>query len=408
MALLSRNTKIDDKKPLLVSYKISSKHINLNTYINEGIYLFKDLMFADNFPMEYDWTGNNSSHLQVFTFDLNNSSKVMQILTRYNSNNLFIRYSYINESNNVIWSKWSIIGESNKPSDSLECFQYYNDFNIKPSDEEYFILSNDGTSIIGLSIDGKKQPELVVPYKIKNKYIKTIGDNAFKDNTNVIKVVLPKSIISINNSAFNGCTKLEYINFPNTLTNIGEYAFSNTKLNNILIPDSISYIDDYAFANCDFITTVKFPKSLINIGSKIFHNTDTSKIIIYCEQNSVAEQFAKDNNIKIMYTDISNLGTHRNFALKTKDDIPSDIKAGDICFIWDQFDTSSDIDSFKAAQYTNMPIGYAIPTDEETEYFGLITSESKPGRNWQEGGLVSAEMEVAKTPSGTKVFFNKI
>ena len=397
MAILSKNTKIGNKKPLLIADNIKSKNIDLNDYTSEGVYIFKDLTTSNNFPKNYEWINNNPSHLQVFNFDNNNSSKIMQILTRYNCNNLFIRYSYINELNETVWTEWVIVGESVESSEAMNNLQYYGDITIHSSDEQYFLVSDDGSSIIGLSDEGKTQTELIIPYKINNHYIKTIDDAAFKDNTVLSKVTLPKSIISINNHAFDGCIELSYINFPNTITNIGEYAFNNTNLTNIVIPESVSYIDEYAFANCSNLVNIEIPKSLINISSSALNNSNNN-LIIYCEQNSIAETFAKNNNYSIMYTDVNQL-SHRNFALQSKNNIPSDIRAGDICFIWNQFDSSHTTDDFKAANFTNMPISDDINA-ATTEYFGLIKGTTD--------GLISADMEVAKTPSGTKIFFNKI
>lgn len=397
MAILSKNTKIGNKKPLLIADNIKSKNIDLNDYTSEGVYIFKDLVTSSNFPKNYEWINNNPSHLQVFIFDNNNSSKVMQILTRYNCNNLFIRYLYINELNETVWTEWVIVGESVESSAAINNLQYYGDITIHSSDEQYFLVSDDGSSIIGLSDEGKTQTELVIPYKINNHYIKTIDDAAFKDNIVLSKVILPKSIISINNHAFDGCIELSYINFPNTVTNIGEYAFNNTNLINIVIPESVSYIDEYAFANCSNLINVEIPKSLINISSSALNNSNAN-LIIYCEQNSIAETFAKNNNYSIMYTDVNQL-SHRNFALQSKNNIPADIRAGDICFIWNQFDSSHTTDDFKAANFTNMPISDDINT-ADTEYFGLVKGTTD--------GLISADMEVAKTPSGTKIFFNKI
>lgn len=285
---------------------------------------------------------------------------------------------------------------------SVERLQYYGNKDIEITPESYFTINDTSETITGLTDEGKTQAELVIPYKIKNHYIKTIDDNAFKDNTILSKVILPKSIISINDHAFDGCTELTYINFPNTLTNIGKYAFNNTNLINIVIPESASYIDEYAFANCSNLEDIEIPKSLINISTSALNDSNVN-LIVYCEQNSIAETFAKNNNYAIMYTDVNQL-SHRNFALKSENNIPADIRAGDICFIWSQFDSSHDTNTFKAANYTNMPIGDDINT-ATTEYFGLI----KGGlRQDSSNGLISADMEVAKTPSGTKIFFNKI
>ena len=40
MAILSKNTKIGNKKPLLIADNIKSKNIDLNVYTSEVVYIF--------------------------------------------------------------------------------------------------------------------------------------------------------------------------------------------------------------------------------------------------------------------------------------------------------------------------------------------------------------------------------
>ena len=47
---------------------------------------------------------------------------------------------------------------------------------------------------------------------------------------------------------------------------------------------------------------IEIPKSLINISSSALNNSNNN-LIIYCEQNSIAETFAKNNNYS-MYDEI--------------------------------------------------------------------------------------------------------
>lgn len=105
MAILSKNTLIGGKKPLLLDNTISSKSINLNDYTTEGHYIFNNLTTVTNFPSSITWTGNNASHLQVFSYD---NSKVIQILMKYNTNHIFMRTSYLS-GENTIWNSWQKI-----------------------------------------------------------------------------------------------------------------------------------------------------------------------------------------------------------------------------------------------------------------------------------------------------------
>lgn len=60
-------------------------------------------------------------------------------------------------------------------------------------------------------------------------------------------------------------------NIPNTVTNIGEYAFSGCSgLTSVTIPNSVTNIELGAFASCSGLTSIDIPNSVINIGELVF------------------------------------------------------------------------------------------------------------------------------------------
>lgn len=104
MALLSNNTTIGGKNPLLYT-TVSNTSVNLNTYYDEGSYKFNNLTSATNFPSSFTWIGSaNQSYLQVIKIDNNKSNTVIQIIYKENSHNTFIRYC-----NAGTWSSWEKI-----------------------------------------------------------------------------------------------------------------------------------------------------------------------------------------------------------------------------------------------------------------------------------------------------------
>ena len=143
MSILSKNTTIGGKKPLLI-LNSKNKDIDLNTYQSEGIYIFNNLDTATNFPSGYNWTGDNASHLQIFNFDKDDSSKLMQILTRYKSATIFVRYSYLetNDTGSIIkWSTWSTVGSSSSSGSSRNfALNNHNEIPTNPqAGDTYFI-----------------------------------------------------------------------------------------------------------------------------------------------------------------------------------------------------------------------------------------------------------------------------
>lgn len=83
--------------------------------------------------------------------------------------------------------------------------------------------------------------------------------------------VIPNSVTSIGNGAFNQCINLTSICIPNGVTNIGRGAFADcSNLATIIIPSSITTIGDYAFIRCGLRDMYCYAEQLPEIGDIIF------------------------------------------------------------------------------------------------------------------------------------------
>ena len=92
--------------------------------------------------------------------------------------------------------------------------------------------------------------------------------------TKITSIEIPNSVTSIGDDAFSGCTSLTSIEIPNSVTSIGSYAFSGcTSLTSIEIPNSVTSIGDNAFQNCTRLASIEIPNSVTSIGSYAFDNT---------------------------------------------------------------------------------------------------------------------------------------
>ena len=81
------------------------------------------------------------------------------------------------------------------------------------------------------------------------------------------KLIIPNSVTSIGEMAFTYCSNLISIYIPNSVTSIGESAFSGCSgLTSITIPNSITSI---SLTNCDSLTSITIPNGVtsINISS---------------------------------------------------------------------------------------------------------------------------------------------
>ena len=157
--------------------------------------------------------------------------------------------------------------------------------------------------ITGYNIEGGT--DVVIPSQIDGKTVVAIGDYAFTEggviptltaynndykvsllsynsnNNYVVKpllglvgglgitsVIIPNTVTSIGQFAFSNNIITSVI-IPNTVTSIGRSAFEQNKLTNVTIPSSVTLIARYAFAY-NKITSITFPDTLLTLDCRVF------------------------------------------------------------------------------------------------------------------------------------------
>ena len=93
------------------------------------------------------------------------------------------------------------------------------------------------------------ETDVVIPSMYQGLYVTEIGDDAFKDNTDITRVVIPASIKTIGDNAFEGCTELTtfVISSGSQLETIGGEAFKGAAITVITIPASVINVGISAF-----------------------------------------------------------------------------------------------------------------------------------------------------------------
>jgi hypothetical protein len=83
--------------------------------------------------------------------------------------------------------------------------------------------------------------------------------------------IIPNSVTSIGQYAFSNRRSLTSIAIPNSVTSIGNFAFNNCRsLTSITIPNSVTKINGYAFADCISLTSVTIGSGVTSIGGDAF------------------------------------------------------------------------------------------------------------------------------------------
>ncbi|NDW19016.1 T9SS C-terminal target domain-containing protein [Dysgonomonas sp. 216] len=103
----------------------------------------------------------------------------------------------------------------------------------------------------------------------------------FRYKATLKEVIIEEGVTAIGKGAFEGCTNLTQIKFPETLINIGESAFNNCNLNGeLLFSESLKTVGLSAFAYCSNIEKLTFEGQVYSFGEKAFYNCNGLKNVI--------------------------------------------------------------------------------------------------------------------------------
>lgn len=173
-------------------------------------------------------------------------------------------------------------------------------YKVNENDAELvYITTNSGTVRINARIGDKPVT------KIANL-------NGKNDTTRII--YLPSCMKTIGKESFKNYTQLESVRIFNNLESIEDNAFEGcTKLTGLILSKSVKTIGANAFLNCLNLISIKIPANVTYIASSAFEGC--VKLTIYCEENSYAEEFAKNNNIQFSYMPL-NITRNENLKIK--------------------------------------------------------------------------------------------
>ena len=122
--------------------------------------------------------------------------------------------------------------------------------------------------------------------------IEYLPDRTFSECEKLNNIELPSKLKEIGTNAFYGCSSLTNINIPSSVTSIGEDTFNGcSSLTNIEIPSSVTSIEQSAFYRCNSLTTVNYTGTKaewnILLSSISYGNDDLINAKIICTDGEI-------------------------------------------------------------------------------------------------------------------------
>lgn len=135
-----------------------------------------------------------------------------------------------------------------------------------------------------------------------------IGWFAFAE-TKLKEVDLPDSLDLIETGTFYGCTDLKTVTFGTGLTNLLYQAFAESGITSAELPDSLSYLGSEAFMDCRSLEKVTFGSNLDSIPYRCFYNTALKTVtlpkgITYVEAGAFENSALTEVNFECEAVDI--------------------------------------------------------------------------------------------------------
>ena len=142
---------------------------------------------------------------------------------------------------------------------------------------ESYIIPDSVTSIGDGAFDGCSSLSSIAI----SDSITSISAWTFDGCSSLRSLVIPDSVTSIGNEAFRGCSSLCSLVIPDSVTSIGDGAFDGcSSLRSLVIPDCVTSIRDGAFDGCKSLRSLVIPDSVTSIGDGAFSSCSSLRSLV--------------------------------------------------------------------------------------------------------------------------------
>ena len=194
--------------------------------------------------------------------------------------------------------------------------------NLNYLSEDGVLFDKNKSKLIQCPI-GNQRTEYTVPNSVT-----TIGEYAFSCCRSLTSVTIPNSETIIEDGAFDQCYSLISVTIPDSVTTIGYRAFDYCRsLTSVTIPNSVKTIGGWAFSDCTSLTSITIPNSVTTIGYWSFsHCSGLTSVTIPNSVTTIVEgAFFDCSSLKDVYYSGSeeqwkkiSIGDHNDELLNAK------------------------------------------------------------------------------------------
>ncbi len=118
--------------------------------------------------------------------------------------------------------------------------------------------------------------EIIIPDNVTY-----VGEGAFDDCTNLESLTIGKAINGLN-ACFHNCNALKNVTITSGATKIPKNTFWHLSgITEIILPDSLETIEEFAFDGCSNLKTVKFGQGVKHVGENAFQNCESLEKVEY-------------------------------------------------------------------------------------------------------------------------------
>ena len=182
--------------------------------------------------------------------------------------------------------------------------------------EEYPIITSEDEIInawkdvkgVRYSLDRKRLLKSPIIDWIRGDYYiqpetKVICNSALCNCWGFEKAILPKGLVKIGDNAFYTCRSLKSIEIPNSVSDIGKWAFYHCSLVSLSIPNSVRHIGEWAFAGCEDLKCLNLSNGISKLENGVFSGCyELEKVVVPKSVRSIGKNaFSYCKKLKTIY-----------------------------------------------------------------------------------------------------------